>query len=113
MTPGETQVLVTALTAIGTIIGVFLTARLGKSGSREINIINELQEEVKNSRERSDALEKRVEELFNKVQKFLTRDALWEIHANRLELQVVDLGGIPHPRPFVLAPVKQAKEEEE
>ena len=82
--------------------GYYITARIGKTGSREINLINELQEQLKAEQDARRTLSIRVDELFTKVNALLTRDVLWEIHSARVEAQVINLGGTPISRPMEL-----------
>ena len=89
----------TAIIGAFAAIGYYITARIGKTGSREINLINELQEQLKAEQDARRTLSIRVDELFTKVNALLTRDVLWEIHATRIEAQVVNLGGTPVSRP--------------
>lgn len=79
--------------------GYYITARIGKTGSREINLINELQEQLTAEQDARRTLSVRVDELFAKVNALLTRDVLWEIHSARIEAQVINLGGTPVSRP--------------
>ena len=82
--------------------GYYITARIGKTGSREINLINELQEQLKAEQDARRTLSVRVDELFTKVNALMTRDVLWEIHSARVEAQVINLGGTPISRPMEL-----------
>ena len=63
---------------------------------------DQLQEDNKRLTDRVDELTARVDELFAKVQSLTVRDGLWQLHAVRLETQVVDMGGTPHERPAAL-----------
>ena len=99
MSEGQITALITGAFLI---IGYFITARVGKTGSREINLINELQEQVKSEQDARRSLSARVDELFARVNSLMTRDVLWEIHATRIENQVTTLGGTPLPRPTEL-----------
>lgn len=85
--------------AVITVGGGFLVQRLGRKGDRENALIEQIQEERDKVRARLDALEIEMRKLEAEVRRLLTRDAKWDIHATRVEAQVVELGGEPHPRP--------------
>lgn len=80
----------------------FATARLGRKGDRENALIDQYQEDRRADRERIDVLALRVDTLERQLLRMLTRDAQWDIHATRVEAQVIALGEIPHERPEAL-----------
>ena len=99
MTEGQITALIVGILAV---VGYYVTARIGKTGAREINLINELQEQLKSEQEERRSLGRRVDELYQQVNSLMTRDVLWGIHVARIEAQLVNLGGTPIPRPAEL-----------
>lgn len=93
------EFVVPLISAVAAILGYLITARVGKSGSREVALINELQEELVQERNERKKLEIRVDDLFTKVQILATYNTLWEIHSTQLEAQIIAGGGIPLARP--------------
>lgn len=90
-----------------TLTGYWVTSTLRPRGSRELAFLQELQEELKTEREKREVLEKKVEDIQAKLYQFQVRDALWEIHATRVEAQVLDLGAKPVDRPQELSPFRR------
>lgn len=86
----------------------FLGTWLGRRGVRENDLIDQLQEELTvergANRERISKLEETVTQLQREVLRLLSRDAQWSIHLERVEGQVIVLGGVPLPRPQALMP---------
>lgn len=96
-------IIISAIAAVGTWGGV----RWGRKGERENALIDQLQEDLTAVRARLDAQEGELQALRLAVVQMQSRDAQWEWHTERIEGQVVELGGIPHPRPLALRPVKE------
>lgn len=94
---------------IGGIV-TFLVARLGKKGDRENAHIDQLQEDRDKDRERidklvarQDAQDKEIAALRAEVADMHGREVLWRSYSGTLAVQVITLGGTPHPRPEGLA----------
>ena len=100
MAPSQLETAI--LGGIFMVIGYFVTARVTKSGSREVAIIERLESDLNEERSARKELDVRVERLFNQVQLLITRDTLWEIHSSRLENQIIASGDVPAPRPTML-----------
>lgn len=81
------------------VVVVALVNRLGKRGEPENLLIDQLQEDRASDRARLDQLAERIDLLEREVHRLLGRDQLWQVHAERLEGQVEQLGGTPCPRP--------------
>lgn len=84
------------------VIGTYGTAwatRVGRKGDRENALLDQYQEDRREDRERIDALSKKVDQLERELHELLRRDSLWQVHAERVEAQVITLGGVPAPRP--------------
>lgn len=105
----DTGLVVPLITAIAAVTGYLITARVGKSGSREVALINELQEELAKERDAREKLTARVDDLFNRIQILATVNTLWEIHSTHLEAQIISFGETPTPRPPALT--RKPKEE--
>lgn len=91
-------IIVSAIAAAGTWGGV----RWGRKGDRENAIIDQLQEDRDKDRERLDRLEAEINTLRREVVEQRGLLQQWAWHAERVEVQVVELGGTPHPRPLAL-----------
>ena len=103
------QIILGVLAFAGTIVAGLIAARVGKAGSRENQLIDQLQEQVQLEAEARQRLEKRVDQMaaelaslrMERVQLAIIRDAAM-VHIDSLEGQVVNLGGIPLARPRIL-----------
>ena len=89
------------------LLGYWITTTWRPNGTRELALLQELQEEVGNERKKREALELKVDNVTSQVHGFQIRDVLWEIHSTRLEAQVIDLGADPHDRPPELSPFRR------
>ena len=89
------------------LLGYWITTTWRPHGTRELALLQELQEEVGNERKKREALELKVDNVTSQVHGFQIRDVLWEIHSTRLEAQVIDLGDVPHDRPPELSPFRR------
>jgi len=92
-----------AATVIIPAVLAFLASRIGKAGEREGALIVRLQDEIKRRDDRDRERDAKIAKLIKQVNYLLRRDGLWDVHATRLEGQITDLGGVPIPRPAVLA----------
>lgn len=99
----DQQILTAILSFAGIVIAAVVAARVGKAGTRENALIDQLQEDLKSERGEREKLAVRVDELFTKVQTLIVRESLWEMHATRVEAQVEALGGTPVMRPSALS----------
>ena len=105
------QIILGALAFAGTIVAGLIAARVGKAGSRENQLIDQLQEQVQLEAEARQRLEERVDKMdaelaslrMERVQLAIIRDTAMG-HIDSLEGQVVNLGGIPLTRPRILPP---------
>ena len=84
-------------------IVTFITARYGRKGDRENQLIDQLQGDRDTDRERLDRLESELQELRITVVHLVARDTQWRIHTERLSQQVLDFGGTPYDLPRELA----------
>ena len=103
------QIILGAIAFAGTIVAGLIAARVGKAGSRENALIDQLQEQVQLEAEARQRLEERVDKMdaelaslrMERVQLAIIRDTAMG-HIDSLEVQVVNLGGIPLTRPRIL-----------
>ena len=103
------QIILGVLAFAGTIVAGLIAARVGKAGSRENQLIDQLQEQVQLEAEARQRLEERVDKMdaelaalrMERVQLAIIRDTAM-VHIDSLEGQVVNLGGIPLARPRIL-----------
>ena len=98
MSPWLVTVLVTFAGSAFTWAGV----RWGKKGDRENALIDQLQEDMAALRERVNHQDGELHALRLAVVKMQGREEQWAWHAERVEGQVVELGGTPYPRPLAL-----------
>ena len=103
------QIILAAIAFAGTIVAGLIAARVGKAGSRENALIDQLQEQVQLEAEARQRLEDRVNKMeaelsslrMERVQLAIIRDTAM-VHIDSLEGQIVNLGGIPLTRPRIL-----------
>ena len=103
------QIILAAIAFAGTIVAGLIAARVGKAGSRENALIDQLQEQVDREAEARRQLEERVNKMeaelsslrMEREQLAIIRDTAM-VHIDNLEVQVVNLGGIPLTRPRIL-----------
>ena len=103
------QIILGVLAFAGTIVAGLIAARVGKAGSRENQLIDQLQEQVDREAEARQRLEDRVNKMevelsslrMEREQLAIIRDTAM-VHIDSLEVQVVNLGGIPLARPRIL-----------
>ena len=103
------QIILAAIAFAGTIVAGLIAARVGKAGSRENALIDQLQEQLDREAEARRQLEERVTKMETeldrlrreRVQLAIIRDTAM-VHIDSLEVQVVNLGGIPLTRPRIL-----------
>lgn len=92
----------TVLAALATGGLAWLGIHLGRRGERENALIDQLQEERKEDRALLDETRREVDGLRRELYALMSREGLWALHSGRIEQQVLDLGGEPHPRPQAL-----------
>ena len=88
-------------------IASWAVARYGPKGSRENALIDQLQEDVAALRERVNQQDSELQSLRLAVVKMQSANAQWAWHSERVEGQVVELGGTPYPRPLALRATKE------
>lgn len=85
----------------------WMVARYGRKGSRENEHIDQLQEDITALRARVDKQDAELQSLRVAVVQMQGREAQWAWHSERIEGQVVELGGTPYPRPLALRTPKE------
>ena len=94
--------LATIVIAVISLASGWLVSRTGKAGDRENKLIDQLQEELTNSKEEQSKLSGRVDELSRAFNSFLAREAMYEYHITQQDQKIRDLGGAPLPRPYLI-----------
>ena len=92
----------TIVIAVISLASGWLVSRTGKVGDREHKLIDQLQEELTNSKEERSKLSGRVDELSRAFNSFLAREAMYEYHVAQQDQKIRDLGGAPLPRPHLI-----------